>query len=130
MELNKIIHSVFVVFACWLRPPDPDLGALPHCWAGGGHLSWSFLNFIQTLHLAVWALPYIHVLSWLHHWLSALITCFAHTPPPPPPPPPKTQPGYRPGSTKAKLKPVMYLGMFCFLMSPYDLDELCEWVRN
>ena len=26
----------------------------------------------------------LHVLSWLHHWLSPLITCFA-TPPPPPP---------------------------------------------
>ena len=41
------------------------------------HLSRGFLNFIQTLHLAVWASPYIHVLFWLHHWLSPLITCFA-----------------------------------------------------
>ena len=32
--------------------------------------------------------------------------------------------------TKTKLKPVHVLGNFYFLMSPYDLDELCEWVRN
>ena len=33
-------------------------------------------------------------------------------------------------STKAQLKPVHVLGNIYFLMSPYDLDELCEWVRN
>ena len=33
-------------------------------------------------------------------------------------------------STKAKLKPVHVLGNIFFLMSPYDLDKLCEWVRN
>ena len=33
-------------------------------------------------------------------------------------------------STKAKLKPVHVLGNIYFLMSPYDLDELYEWVRN
>ena len=71
---------------CWLRAPDPDLGALPPSWAGGVHLSQGFNDFIQTLHLAVWELPYIHVLSWLHHWLSPLINCFAPLPPPPPPP--------------------------------------------
>ena len=32
-------------------------------------------------------------------------------------------------STKAQLKPVHVLGNIYFLMSPYDLDELCEWVR-
>ena len=32
-------------------------------------------------------------------------------------------------STKAKLKPVHVLGNIYFLMSPYDIDELCEWVR-
>ena len=29
-------------------------------------------------------------------------------------------------STKAQLKPVHVLGNISFLMSPYDLDELCE----
>ena len=33
-------------------------------------------------------------------------------------------------STKTKLKPVHVLGNTYFLMSPYDLDELCQWVRN
>ena len=33
-------------------------------------------------------------------------------------------------STKTKLKPVHVLGNIYFLMSPYDLDELCEWVSN
>ena len=33
-------------------------------------------------------------------------------------------------STKAQLKPVHVLGNIYYLMSPYDLDELCEWVRN
>ena len=33
-------------------------------------------------------------------------------------------------STKAQLKPVNVLGDIYFLMSPYDLDELCEWIRN
>ena len=33
-------------------------------------------------------------------------------------------------STKAQLKPVHVLGNIYFLMSPYDLDELCESVRN
>ena len=33
-------------------------------------------------------------------------------------------------STKAQLKPVHVLGNIYFLMSPYDLNELCEWVRN
>ena len=31
--------------------------------------------------------------------------------------------------TKTKLKPVHVLGNIYFLMSPYDLDELCERVR-
>ena len=33
-------------------------------------------------------------------------------------------------STKAQLKPIHVLGNMYFLMSPYDQDELCEWVRN
>ena len=33
-------------------------------------------------------------------------------------------------STKTQLKPVHVLGNIYFLISPYDLDELCEWVRN
>ena len=33
-------------------------------------------------------------------------------------------------STKAQLKPVHVLVNMYFLMSPYDQDELCEWVRN
>ena len=33
-------------------------------------------------------------------------------------------------STKVQLKPVHLLGNIYFLMSPYDLDELREWVRN
>ena len=31
---------------------------------------------------------------------------------------------------KPSSKPVHVLGNIYFLMSPYDLDELCEWVRN
>ena len=31
---------------------------------------------------------------------------------------------------KTKLKPVHVLRNIYFQMSPYDLDELCEWVRN
>ena len=33
-------------------------------------------------------------------------------------------------STKAQLKAIHVLGNIYFLMSPYDLDDLCEWVRN
>ena len=33
-------------------------------------------------------------------------------------------------STEIKLKPVHVLGKTYFLMSPYDLDELCQWVKN
>ena len=31
---------------------------------------------------------------------------------------------------KPSWKPVHVLGNIYFLMNPYDLDELCEWVRN
>ena len=61
----------------WGSAPDPNGGACstpPYLLAGQQGVTppapspgRGFLNFIQILHLAVCTLPYIHVLSWLHH---------------------------------------------------------------
>ena len=67
----KVIHSSFVhkkikALAHGAEPQTP-MGELPAPYIGG------FLNFIQILHRSVCE----HILSWLRHRLSPLITSFA-----------------------------------------------------